>query len=73
MAGYGFPRSLRDMDRTALVYTAHMYRIATDDGTSKLVKWHWKSKQGKDLFDTILSGNYSRVGAQSLSATTGKG
>ncbi|KAG5986751.1 catalase [Claviceps spartinae] len=43
MAGYGIPRSLRHMDG----FGVHTYRLVTDDGTSKLVKWHWKSKQGK--------------------------
>ncbi|KAG5999337.1 catalase [Claviceps lovelessii] len=43
MAGYGIPRSLRHMDG----FGVHTYRLVTDDGQSKLVKWHWKSKQGK--------------------------
>lgn len=25
----------------------HTYRFVTDEGKSKLIKWHWKSKQGK--------------------------
>lgn len=43
MAGYGIPRSFRHMDGFGI----HTFRLVTDDGTSKLVKWHWKSKQGK--------------------------
>ncbi|KAG6009493.1 catalase [Claviceps maximensis] len=43
MAGYGIPRSLRHMDG----FGVHTYRLVTDEGKSKLVKWHWKSKQGK--------------------------
>ncbi|CAJ2509823.1 Uu.00g057230.m01.CDS01 [Anthostomella pinea] len=43
MAGYGIPRSFRHMDG----FGVHTFRLVTDDGTSKLVKWHWKSKQGK--------------------------
>ncbi|KAK9790407.1 putative CATB protein [Seiridium cardinale] len=43
MAGYGIPRSFRHMDGFGI----HTFRLVTDDGTSKLIKWHWKSKQGK--------------------------
>lgn len=25
----------------------HTFRLVTDDGDTKLVKWHWKTKQGK--------------------------
>ncbi|KAI9644802.1 catalase A [Ciborinia camelliae] len=43
MAGNGIPRSFRHMDG----FGVHTFRLVTDSGTSKLVKWHWKSKQGK--------------------------
>lgn len=43
MAGNGIPRSFRHMDGFGI----HTFRLVTDSGTSKLVKWHWKSKQGK--------------------------
>ncbi|QSZ29020.1 hypothetical protein DSL72_003530 [Monilinia vaccinii-corymbosi] len=43
MAGNGIPRSYRHMDG----FGVHTFRLVTDSGTSKLVKWHWKSKQGK--------------------------
>ncbi|KAI1393400.1 CATB protein [Hypoxylon trugodes] len=43
MAGFGIPRSFRHMDG----FGVHTFRLVTDDGVSKLVKWHWKTKQGK--------------------------
>jgi catalase len=43
MAGYGMPRSFRHMDG----WGVHTYRLVTADGKTKLVKWHWKSLQGK--------------------------
>ncbi|KJZ72170.1 Catalase-3 [Hirsutella minnesotensis 3608] len=43
MAGYGIPRSFRHMDG----FGVHSYRLVNEQGDSKLVKWHWKSKQGK--------------------------
>ncbi|KAH6849784.1 catalase-like domain-containing protein [Chaetomium sp. MPI-CAGE-AT-0009] len=43
MAGNGIPRSLRHMDG----FGVNTYRLVTEDGSSKLVKWHWKSRQGK--------------------------
>ncbi|KAI8625262.1 heme-dependent catalase [Xylariaceae sp. FL1651] len=43
MAGFGIPRSYRHMDG----FGVHTYRLVTDDGASKLVKWHWKTKQGR--------------------------
>ncbi|KOS21315.1 Catalase-3 [Escovopsis weberi] len=43
MAGNGIPRSFRHVDG----FGVHTYRLVTDDGDSKLVKWHFKSKQGK--------------------------
>jgi catalase len=43
MAGNGIPRSYRHMDGFGI----HTFRLVTDQGDSKLVKWHWKSKQGK--------------------------
>ncbi|KAH6624796.1 catalase [Chaetomium sp. MPI-SDFR-AT-0129] len=43
MAGHGIPRSFRHMDG----FGVNTYRLVKDDGSSKLVKWHWKSRQGK--------------------------
>ena len=43
MAGNGIVRSFRHMDG----FGVHTFRLVTDDGTSKLVKWHWKSLQGR--------------------------
>ncbi|KAK7756162.1 catalase [Diatrype stigma] len=43
MAGFGIPRSYRHMDG----FGVHTFRLVTDDGKSKFVKWHWKTKQGK--------------------------
>ncbi|KAI0834917.1 CATB protein [Hypoxylon sp. FL0890] len=43
MAGFGIPRSFRHMDG----FGVHTYRLVTDDGASKLIKWHWKTKQGR--------------------------
>lgn len=31
-------------------FGVHTFRMVTDDGTSRLIKWHWKSKQGKASF-----------------------
>lgn len=43
MAGFGIPRSFRHMDGFGI----HAFRLVTDEGKSTLIKWHWKSKQGK--------------------------
>ncbi|KAH0846206.1 Catalase B [Fonsecaea pedrosoi] len=43
MAGYGIPRSFRHMDG----FGVHTFRFVTEDGNSKLIKWHWKTLQGK--------------------------
>ncbi|OOF94534.1 hypothetical protein ASPCADRAFT_507490 [Aspergillus carbonarius ITEM 5010] len=43
MAGHGIPRSFRHVDG----FGVHTYRLVTDSGASKLVKFHWKSLQGK--------------------------
>ncbi|KAI9786582.1 MAG: hypothetical protein M1839_006131 [Geoglossum umbratile] len=43
MAGNGIVRSYRHMDG----FGVHTFRLVTDDGKSKLVKWHWKTLQGK--------------------------
>ncbi|PYH93121.1 catalase-domain-containing protein [Aspergillus ellipticus CBS 707.79] len=43
MAGHGIPRSFRHVDG----FGVHTYRFVTDAGDSKLVKFHWKSLQGK--------------------------
>ena len=46
MAGYGVPRSYRHMDG----HGVHTYRLVTNEGATKLVKWHWTSLQGKASF-----------------------
>ncbi|KAA8650314.1 hypothetical protein EYZ11_001353 [Aspergillus tanneri] len=43
MAGHGIPRSFRHVDG----FGVHTFRFVTDDGSTKLVKFHWKSLQGK--------------------------
>ncbi|PGH23030.1 hypothetical protein AJ80_02945 [Polytolypa hystricis UAMH7299] len=43
MAGHGIVRSYRHMDG----FGVHTYRLVTEDGKSKFVKWHWKTLQGK--------------------------
>lgn len=43
MSGHGIPRSFRHVDG----FGVHTFRFVTDDGASKLVKFHWKSLQGK--------------------------
>ncbi|KAH7047442.1 catalase-like domain-containing protein [Macrophomina phaseolina] len=43
MAQHGIVRSYRHMDG----FGVHTFRFVTDDGASKLVKFHWKSLQGK--------------------------
>ncbi|KAK0389364.1 hypothetical protein NLU13_2939 [Sarocladium strictum] len=43
MAGYGIPRSYRHMDG----HGVHTFRLVTDNGDSRLIKWHFKTKQGK--------------------------
>ncbi|KAJ5667852.1 Catalase B [Penicillium maclennaniae] len=43
MAGHGIPRSVRHVDG----FGVHTYRFVTNNGTSKLVKFHWKTLQGK--------------------------
>ena len=43
MAGNGIVRSYRHMDG----FGVHTFRFVTDDGKSKLVKWHFKTLQGK--------------------------
>ncbi|KID91003.1 catalase [Metarhizium guizhouense ARSEF 977] len=43
MAGYGIPRSFRHMDG----HGVHTFRLVNENGDTKLVKWHWKTKQGK--------------------------
>ncbi|KAK2785018.1 hypothetical protein FQN53_008069 [Emmonsiellopsis sp. PD_33] len=43
MAGHGIPRSLRHVDGFGI----HTFRLVTDEGKSRLVKFHWKSLQGK--------------------------
>ncbi|KAK4863148.1 hypothetical protein LT330_001926 [Penicillium expansum] len=46
MAGHGIPRSFRHVDG----FGVHTYRLVTDDGNTKLVKFHWKGLQGKASF-----------------------
>ncbi|KAK3375231.1 catalase-like domain-containing protein [Podospora didyma] len=43
MAGSGIPRSYRHMDG----FGVHAFRFVRDDGSTKLIKWHWKTQQGK--------------------------
>lgn len=43
MAGNGIPRSYRHVDG----YGVHTFRFVTNDGNSKLVKFHWKTQLGK--------------------------
>ncbi|KAL2271584.1 hypothetical protein VTJ83DRAFT_955 [Remersonia thermophila] len=43
MSGHGIPRSYRHMDG----FGVHTFRFVKDDGTSRLIKWHFKSRQGK--------------------------
>jgi catalase len=43
MAGQGIVRSYRHMDG----FGVHTFRFVTNDGKSKLVKFHWKTLQGK--------------------------
>ncbi|TID16573.1 mycelial catalase Cat1 [Venturia nashicola] len=43
MAGQGIVRSFRHMDG----FGVHTFRMVTNDGKSKLVKWHFKTLQGK--------------------------
>ncbi|KAK4123469.1 heme-dependent catalase [Parathielavia appendiculata] len=43
MSGYGIPRSYRHMDG----FGVHTFRFVKEDGSSKLIKWHFKTLQGK--------------------------
>ncbi|KAL2863980.1 catalase catB [Aspergillus lucknowensis] len=43
MSGHGIPRSFRHVDG----FGVHTFRFVTDQGESKLVKFHWKTLQGK--------------------------
>ncbi|KAL4783782.1 catalase B [Aspergillus varians] len=43
MSGNGIPRSFRHVDG----FGVHTFRFVTDDGATKLVKFHWKTLQGK--------------------------
>lgn len=43
MAQHGIVRSYRHMDG----FGVHTFRFVKEDGSSKLVKFHWKSLQGK--------------------------
>ncbi|KAJ5274761.1 hypothetical protein N7505_003306 [Penicillium chrysogenum] len=46
MAGHGIPRSFRHVDG----FGVHTFRLVTDDGKTKLIKFHWKGLQGKASF-----------------------
>ncbi|KAJ5110620.1 hypothetical protein N7532_001155 [Penicillium argentinense] len=46
MAGHGIPRSFRHVDG----FGVHTFRLVTESGKSKLVKFHWKGLQGKASF-----------------------
>ncbi|KAJ5151715.1 hypothetical protein N7492_010010 [Penicillium capsulatum] len=46
MAGHGIPRSFRHVDG----FGVHTFRLVTDKGATKLVKFHWKSLTGKASF-----------------------
>ncbi|KAJ2899598.1 catalase [Zalerion maritima] len=46
MAGYGIPRSFRHVDG----FGVHTFRFVTDEGKSRLIKWHFKTQQGKASF-----------------------
>ncbi|THU84802.1 heme-dependent catalase [Dendrothele bispora CBS 962.96] len=43
LSGHGIPRSFRHLDG----FGVHTFRLVTDSGQSKLVKFHFKSLQGK--------------------------
>ncbi len=43
MSAFGIPRGYRHMDG----FGVHTFRPVTDRGASKLVKWRWKTKQGR--------------------------
>jgi catalase len=43
MSGHGIPRSYRHVDG----FGVHTFRFVNANGDSKLIKWHFKSKQGK--------------------------
>ncbi|KAI5797534.1 catalase-like domain-containing protein [Peziza echinospora] len=46
MSGHGIPRSYRHMPG----FGVHTFRFVTDEGKSKLIKWHFKPKQGVASF-----------------------
>ena len=66
MAGNGIVRSFRHMDG----FGVHTFRLVTDDGKSKLIKWQWKSMQGKASLvweeAQILSGKNADAHRQDL-------
>lgn len=43
LSGHGIPRSFRHVDG----FGVHTFRFVNDEGKSKLIKWHFKTKQGK--------------------------
>ncbi|KAF8458567.1 catalase-like domain-containing protein [Kalaharituber pfeilii] len=46
LSGHGIPRSYRHMPG----FGVHTFRFITDEGVSKLIKWHFKPKQGMTSF-----------------------
>jgi catalase len=66
MAGNGIPRSYRHMDGFGI----HTFRFVTDQGATKLVKFHWKTKQGKASLvweeAQVLAGKNADVHRQDL-------
>jgi catalase len=66
MAGNGIPRSYRHMDG----FGVHTFRLVNDSGASTLIKWHWKTKQGKGSLvweeAQVLSGKNSDFHRQDL-------
>lgn len=43
MSGHGIPRSMRHVDG----WGVHTFRLVTDEGNSTLVKFRWKTLQGR--------------------------
>jgi catalase len=65
-AGNGIPRSFRHMDGFGI----HTFRFVTDAGQSKLIKWFWKTQQGRASLvweeAQVLSGKNSDFHRQDL-------
>ncbi|KAI1437664.1 catalase [Xylaria sp. CBS 124048] len=43
LSGHGIPRSYRHMDG----FSVNTFRLVTDEGISRFIKWHWKTSQGR--------------------------